>query len=371
MNLDELQSVRDRERQTDKPQQLRESFYADVGEFVEQLRTERDRVAERNDDPYAPEAMRLKDEIDAARQLVEDIHERRIGKLVKAASLEAADLSPEVDGLTTEEQDLFAALVGDIEHHRDQVLDTVEGTSTESTPSDDTGQTDASTGVSAADVMGPTGAASGDGTADASGDRGAGAGRSDAGPESGEPPQDRTDDEHADDSGSANRQPSPAEPARDGEQVVEQSPVQTDETGGDSDRHPNAAAETARPDGDGGPEVRAEARMSHDTPVEEGADGTVTARSDGSGVSDGTRAITPGGESPDPGTKTSTSADGSEQRASPAAGGVERERVLITEAVDTFVGFDGRNYDLDPGTVVTLPSTNAAPLVERGAARRL
>ena len=40
MNLEELQTARDRERQTDKLQQLRESFYADAGEFIQQLQTE-------------------------------------------------------------------------------------------------------------------------------------------------------------------------------------------------------------------------------------------------------------------------------------------------------------------------------------------
>jgi Uncharacterized protein conserved in archaea len=154
VNLDELQSARDRERQTDKPQQLRESFYADVGEFVEQLRAERDRVAERNDDPYAPEAMRLKDELDAARQLVEDIHERRIGKVVKAASLEAADLSTEVEGLTTEERELFAALVGDIERHREHVLAVVDGASPDRGGVEYDETVDPTGGVSAADVMG-------------------------------------------------------------------------------------------------------------------------------------------------------------------------------------------------------------------------
>ena len=265
MNLDELQSVRDRERQTDKPQQLRESFYTDVGAFVEQLRAERDRVAERDDDPYAPEAMRLKDEIDAARQLVEDIHECRIGKIVKAASLEAADLSAEVNGLTGEEQELFAALVDDIERHREHVLDVVDG----ATPDRGEVTTD------------PT-----DDTADAIG--------------AGEP----DGNEAAPETGPGDR-PEPA------------SPNEAGSADGD--------IETA--DGHG------------DTP----------ARSDGAGV-------------PSP-------RDGGVEPG--ATGPVERERVLITEDIDTFVGFDDRDYDLAADDVVTLPATNADLLVERDAARRL
>ena len=72
MNLDELQSIRDRERQSDSLQQLREDFYVDVGEFVQELREERDAVAERADDPFdAPEVNRLTDDINTAEQTVD------------------------------------------------------------------------------------------------------------------------------------------------------------------------------------------------------------------------------------------------------------------------------------------------------------
>jgi DNA replication factor GINS len=54
-----------------------------------------------------------------------------------------------------------------------------------------------------------------------------------------------------------------------------------------------------------------------------------------------------------------------------STGRIERERVLVTEDIDTFVGFDDRDYDLAAGDVVTLPETNAELLVERDAARRL
>jgi DNA replication factor GINS len=126
MDLDELQSVRDRERQQDKPQQLRDSFYEDAAEFVDQLRRERDRVASEAEDPYAPEARRLHDEIETAEQFVEDIYERRIGKTVKAASLDAAALPAEVDGLTREERELFEQLVERIRHNRDRVLSALD-----------------------------------------------------------------------------------------------------------------------------------------------------------------------------------------------------------------------------------------------------
>lgn len=128
MDLDELQSVRDRERQTDKLQQLRTSFYADAADFIQDLRDQRSRAAERVDNPFdAPEVNRLSDEIDTAEQTVEAIYEKRVGKLVKAASLAAADLPAAVEGMTAEEEELFDSLVGDIKENRGHVLDILDG----------------------------------------------------------------------------------------------------------------------------------------------------------------------------------------------------------------------------------------------------
>ncbi|WP_018258494.1 hypothetical protein [Halomicrobium katesii] len=128
MNLDELQSVQSRERQTDSLQQLRESFYADAGEFIQQLREERDSVADRADDPFdAPEVNRLTDDINTAESTVEAIYERRVGKIVKMASLAAADMPAEEEGLTREERDLFETLVSAIESNRDHVFDVLAG----------------------------------------------------------------------------------------------------------------------------------------------------------------------------------------------------------------------------------------------------
>jgi DNA replication factor GINS len=123
MNLDELQSAQSRERQTDSLQQLRGSFYEEAGRFVQQLREERAYVAEQCDDPFdAPDVQRLTNEINTAEQTVESIYERRIGKLVKQASLEAAGMTADAEGLTTEEREAFDKLVSTIEENRDHVL---------------------------------------------------------------------------------------------------------------------------------------------------------------------------------------------------------------------------------------------------------
>ncbi|MDS0276329.1 hypothetical protein NDI85_00735 [Halomicroarcula sp. S1AR25-4] len=151
MNLDELQSVQSRERQTDQLQQLRATFYEEAGQFVNQLREERDRAADRADDPFdSPEVNRLTDDIKTAEQTVEAIYERRVGKIVKMASLAAADMPTEDDGLTQEERHLFETMVGAIKENRQHVLDVIAGeaptgavgdgeSSTTQPPTDDAG----------------------------------------------------------------------------------------------------------------------------------------------------------------------------------------------------------------------------------------
>ena len=112
MNLDELRTVQHKERQKDSLQHLRPTFYGDVGEYIADLEAERDRVAEAADDPFSsPDVGRLTDEIETAKDVVEAIYERRMGKLVKQASLAAAGMPADDEGLTAEESDLFSDLV--------------------------------------------------------------------------------------------------------------------------------------------------------------------------------------------------------------------------------------------------------------------
>lgn len=177
MKLDELQSVQSRERQTDQLQQLRATFYEEAGQFVAQLREERDRAAERAEDPFdAPEVTRLSDDIKTAEQTVEAIYERRVGKIVKMASLAAADMPTDDGGLTQEERRLFETMVEAIKGNREHVLEVVSGEAptgavgdgesasnppnpdpTEAKPDDTTATpegTDSDPAIDAADIMG-------------------------------------------------------------------------------------------------------------------------------------------------------------------------------------------------------------------------
>ena len=128
MNLEELRSVQSTERQKDSLQNLRPSFYEEVGEYIADLEAERDAVADRTADPFAsPEVARLTDEIETAKDVVEAIYERRMGKLVKQASLAAAGMAADAEGLTAEEQALFDDLVERIETNKHRVLDVLDG----------------------------------------------------------------------------------------------------------------------------------------------------------------------------------------------------------------------------------------------------
>ncbi|WP_460921800.1 DNA replication complex subunit Gins51 [Salinarchaeum chitinilyticum] len=128
MNLDELRAVQDREREKDSLQHLRDSFYSEVGQYIGDLRAERERQAERAEDPFADaEVRRLTDEIETAEEVAESIYERRMGKVVKTASLAAAGYRAETEGLTAEESDLFDDLVDRIEDNQETVLDVLSG----------------------------------------------------------------------------------------------------------------------------------------------------------------------------------------------------------------------------------------------------
>jgi len=186
MNLDELRTVQNKERSKDSLQHLRESFYAEVGEYIADLKAERERAAERAESQFDdPEVNRLTDEIHTAEDVVEAVYERRVGKVVKRASLAAAGMPADDEGLTSEEQELFTSLVEEIEANKSEVLDVLAGESdaarvpadadaspvTDSTPHSDPSDRgdapDTETDVSAADVMGGDSPVADDGPASA------------------------------------------------------------------------------------------------------------------------------------------------------------------------------------------------------------
>lgn len=164
MNLDELRTVQSKERSKDSLQHLRESFYADVATYIQSLRDEREEIAAEVDDPWdSADISRLSDEIETAEEVVEALYERRVGKVVKRASIAAAGMPVDEGGLTSEEQELYDDLVSRIRANKGRVLDILGGEIPPETPSADA-DTEAepapdgpSEGVSAADAMGDAG----------------------------------------------------------------------------------------------------------------------------------------------------------------------------------------------------------------------
>jgi DNA replication factor GINS len=307
MDIDELQTVQSKERQKDSLQHLRDSFYEDVAAYIEELKAERDRVAEEADDPFSnPEVSRLSDDIERAEDVVEAIYERRVGKVVKMASFAAADMPVEEEGLTAQERDLFEDMVGRIGENRSRVLDILAGEG-------DTGP--ASPGAAPGAQPEPT-----EGTTTTS-DGASSATGTDPTPA------------HADESS----------PSRDEPAVGTGSPEQSDASSAEateSDDVPKAPPDTPPREAEPSPE-----------PAEE----PIGTRSDG-GVA---------AASADVDAATGEGATGD------AEGDEARTTVRVTEDVGTLLGVDDREYELKSEDVVSLPDDNAEALLQREAAEEL
>jgi DNA replication factor GINS len=406
MDLNELQSVQSRERQTDSLQQLRASFYRDAADYIGDLEAERDSAAQRADDPWnSPEVGRLNDDIDTAKGTVEAIYERRVGKIVKMASLAAADMPTDDEGLTDEEQALFDQLVTAIEQNREGVFAILDGedpaVDPTATPPVDTGAAAPATDGSptATDASGPAAEATDSpadtvstetasaepapenpGPAETASD--AGGNRHEVPPDIRDPAdgppiddsptddtptdqspkddQSETDDQHvgaadlmggdsgANDTGPMDTEPEPRSAESDGERSGQ--PVR-DGGGVDS----RAADSTSSPDGRQSP---AETAPGPDATATDGPD-TTTDDPAPSG-----RATNGAGEE-----RTEGATTGEAGNRDPVT--IDRSMVRITDDVGPIYGVEGREYDLTADDVVTLPEPNVGPLLEQGAAERL
>ena len=314
MNLEELQSVQARERQSSDLQDLRASFYREVGGFIRELTAERDEAVEAATDPFsAPEVRRLSDDIRTARRTAEAIYERRAGKVMKQASIAAAGMPVDDEGLTDEEADLFEDLVDHIERNRERVLGPLEADAAvePSTAAPEDAETDgpeAADALGAADVVDDAetaGSASATGSSEPS-DPGGSA------PDSPDPPE-----------------PDPPEPEPSDTEPPEQEPPGEEPT-------ESALSESNRP-------LRDPANQEPDDHEPAGQRG-------------GDR---------DQAGDDEAAAGGADVPAIP------RTTVRITADVGEVVGADDRDYDLSPADVVTLPAPNAEVLLDNEAAERL
>ena len=319
MNLDELQSVQARERQSSDLQHLRSSFYREVGEYIETLNEERARIVETADDPFSePEVRRITDDIETAESTVEAIYERRVGKVVKKASIAAAGMPVEDDGLTAEEAELFEDLVARIESNRETVLAALDGEA-------------------------PSVSCSIDDPASAS---------------------ERSDDQQRP---NETTEPSDSPRAADRPEVSETSEASDDGVAA-ADLMGTGANDEAGASPSSAASTPAEASGSPPTPD---ADGDDAERSTKGG--DGDPPTVSAGNARDADRTGETRRSGSARVGSNGDGSAEvgRTTVRITADVGEIVGADDRDYDLASEDVVTLPEPNADVLVENDAAERL
>ena len=433
MNLDELRSVQSKERQKDSLQQLRESFYQDVAAYIQDLRAERDRRAERVDNPFSDDEVRqLSDELDTAEEVAEALYERRVGKVVKLASFAAADMSASEEGMTVEEQELFDDLVERIRQNKASVLDVLAGESGMSSPTDTAGSTPTETTEST-----PTETTESSPTAGEPPTIG-GATTEDAhSPPTPPEAETETDDVLATamggaaDAESSSNEHSTAETPTSGTDTdgTDAAPNGTDTTAADEDgvptpdggstTHPPQSTDTQpTPNSVAGSEPTAAATESATTPNSETTTATPTATPDAeparnpesppqrdaeSPPQTGSQAAEPvstpeptatGSESthqttsetaapaepgereptaestaPDAATQGSTHQDA--ESTETGADSTPRTMVRITDDVGTIFAVDEREYTLQKGDVVTLPTTNAEVLLKQNAATAL
>ncbi|MFW5984483.1 MAG: hypothetical protein ACOCRA_04755 [Halobacteria archaeon] len=138
MDLEDLRAAQADERRSEKLQELSDSFYEDAADYIESLREERDAY----DDPYSDEAQRLNDELNSARQVAEAVYERRVGKVVKMASLAANGHTASEERMTREEREMYSNIVDEIRAGQERVEDLLEGALRDGTATETTGTTE-------------------------------------------------------------------------------------------------------------------------------------------------------------------------------------------------------------------------------------
>jgi len=122
MDLEDLRQAQADERRSEKLQELSDTFYEDAAGYIEELREDRDACED-----YSDEARRLDDALSSARQVTEAIYERRVGKVVKMASLAANGHTASEDRMTREEREMFSTIVSEIRANQERIEETLEG----------------------------------------------------------------------------------------------------------------------------------------------------------------------------------------------------------------------------------------------------
>ena len=124
MNLEDLREIQIEERTRSDLQPLLDSFYVDVSKYLQDLRVERENSLEGSIDAVdAKTVRRIEDEIKTVGEVVEAIYDRRVGKILKGASLTAAGLGKRDGSLAGVEVELFRNLVELLQKNRIEILE--------------------------------------------------------------------------------------------------------------------------------------------------------------------------------------------------------------------------------------------------------
>jgi DNA replication factor GINS len=113
-----------REERKSKLVPLESDFYEKAARQIRELEEEKSRI----EDIYSTKYSIIEDEIKTARKSLENIIERRMGKIIKEASLRASSKQKEkqdIDSLTQEERELYNHLLELVTRWRSQVLDKI------------------------------------------------------------------------------------------------------------------------------------------------------------------------------------------------------------------------------------------------------
>lgn len=115
MNLDDLRILQSNERSSPQLQEVEKDLYKKIAEYIKTLE-------QKIQDSEDPEVQKIKDERDSAKRVAESIFDKRLGKIIRLASLKASGLGKSPKSLTPEEQVIFDSLVETLEKGRAAIL---------------------------------------------------------------------------------------------------------------------------------------------------------------------------------------------------------------------------------------------------------
>ncbi len=113
-----------REERKSKIVPLESGFYEKAAKQIHELEEEKNRIEDASSTKYSI----LDDELKTARKSIESIVERRIGKIIKEASLRASSKTKEkqdIDSMTLEERELYNKLLELMTTWRSKLLDKI------------------------------------------------------------------------------------------------------------------------------------------------------------------------------------------------------------------------------------------------------